>query len=73
MDETILNGLAPFHQNGHDQVTPDHEVADDLQKTNLLVEEVLKGEEQEAPTAKMDSPEAGTDHLKVVSRRRRSG
>ncbi len=65
MADTIQNGLAPFQQNGHDAQVPGHEVSNGLQQNNLLMEEVLKGEEHNAPTAKMDSPEAGTKQATV--------
>lgn len=62
MENSVLNGLAPFQQNGHDHPALGHEVANDLHTNNLLMEEVLKAKEQEVPTAKMESPEAEIEH-----------
>ncbi|MGJ8591833.1 MAG: hypothetical protein ACSHXF_04760 [Aquaticitalea sp.] len=66
MENTIESGLAPFQQNGHDTPTQDHEVLNGLHQNNLLMEEVLENQEQEAPTAKMDSPEAEPTKAKTA-------
>ncbi|MEZ4801220.1 MAG: hypothetical protein R2797_00500 [Gelidibacter sp.] len=60
METPESNGLAPDQINGHDTQTLGHEASNGLQENNLLMEAVLKGEEQHALTAKMDGPEAGT-------------
>ncbi|MEZ4802094.1 MAG: hypothetical protein R2797_04920 [Gelidibacter sp.] len=52
------NGFASYQLNDHDSPALGHEANDGLQQNNLLMKEVLQGEEQKAPTAKMESPEA---------------
>ena len=53
-----MNGFTSYQLNDHDSPALGHEASDGLQQNNLLMEELLKGEEQEAPTAKKDRPEA---------------
>lgn len=66
MDKTVLNGLAPYQQNGHDHPALGHEVINNLHQNNLLMEDVLKAKEQDVPTAKMESPDAVTDQAQVA-------
>lgn len=65
MNTTLLHGVAPYQQNGHETPALGHEVSDGLQQNNLLMEAVLKNQEQAAPTAKMDSSEAGIEPPKA--------
>lgn len=54
---------------GHEQSALDHESAYGLQQNNLLMEDVLKAKEQNAPTAKMDTPEAVIDEPKAKAKK----